>query len=180
MSSQGGNVDITVRQALASDRSRIAKFNRSAAKNKAKKILINELQKTREYVKELFLVAEADKTIVGYLLFYPVYIVSRQTKYKTLSLVEMSIHPDYENEGVYEKLLEEGIESSKTMGFFSIVISNASVEYAQFGFKPASRYQLRQPLTKSGTSFMALELVPGALKDIPGKIEYPKVYNLAS
>ena len=173
-------MDITVRQAQVIDRAGITKFNRSSVKSKGKKNLIKELQKTREYVKELFLVAEVDKMIVGHLMFYPVYIVSRHTKYKTLSLVEMSVHPDYEKEDVFKKLLEEGIECSKTMGFFSIVISNASEYYSQFGFKPASRYQLRQPFTASGTSFMALELVPGALNDIPGKVEYPKAYHLAS
>ena len=170
-------MDVTIRQALGVDRAGIAKFNRSSVKSKSKKNLIKELQKTREYVKELFLVAEIDKNIVGYLMFYPVYIVSRQTKYKTLSLVEMSVHPDYQNHGICEKLIDEGIECSKTMGFFSIVSSNSSEYCAQFGFKPASRYQIRQPITASGGSFMALELVPGALNDIPGKIEYPKVYH---
>ena len=172
-------MDITIREALVVDRAGIAKFNRAAVKNKGKnkKNLIKELQKTREYVKELFLVAEINKIIVGYLMFYPVYIVSRQTKYKTLSLVEMSVLPDYEKHGVCEKLMEEGIECSKTMGFFSIVTSKVPEYCAQFGFKPASRYQIRQPYIASGTSFMALELVPGALNDIPGKIEYPKIYH---
>ncbi len=173
-------MDVTVRQAQSVDRARISNFNRFSVKSKSKKNLIKELQKTREFVKELFFVAEVDKMIVGLILFYPVYIVSRHTKYKTLSLVEMSVHPNCEKEIVSKKLLEEGIECSKTMGFFSIVISNASDYFSQFGFKPASRYQLRQPFTASGTSFMALELVPGALNDIPGKVEYPKAYHLAS
>jgi len=173
-------MNITIRQMLVIDRARIAKFNRSAVKNKGRKNLIEELRKTREYVKELFLIAEVNKMIVGYLMFYPVYIVSRHTKYKTLSLVDMNVDPDYAKEGVCEKLIEEGIECSRTMGFFSIVTSNISEYYAQFGFKPASRYQIRQPFTASGTSFMALELVAGALNDIPGKVEYPKAYHLAS
>ncbi|MCX5781849.1 MAG: N-acetyltransferase [Elusimicrobia bacterium] len=173
-------MDITIRQALLIDRAHIAKLNKSAAKNKDKKNLIKELQKTRDYVKELFLVAEVNKKIVGHLMFYPVYIVSRHTKYKTLSLIEMTLHPDYENEGVGERLIEEGIKCSKTMGFFSIVILNASEYYAQFGFKAASRYQIRQPSSSPNTSFMALELVPGALNDIPGKVEYPEAYHKAS
>ncbi|MFC1501099.1 GNAT family N-acetyltransferase [Elusimicrobiota bacterium] len=171
-------MDITVRQALYTDRARIEKLNKSAVKNKKK--LIKALQGTREYVKELFLVAEVDNVIVGYLMFYPVYIKSRKTKYKTLSLIEMTIHPDYKKEGIGKKLIEEGIKCSQTMGFFSIVTSKTSEYYEQFGFKPASRYSIRQTSSSASASFMVLELVAGALDDIPGKVEYPEAYHKAS
>jgi predicted N-acetyltransferase YhbS len=49
--------------------------------------------------------------------------------------------------------------------------------YPRFGFQPASRWGIRPPFEVAEEVFMAYELVPGALDDCAGVVEYPAAFD---
>jgi putative acetyltransferase len=49
--------------------------------------------------------------------------------------------------------------------------------YPRFGFSEATARRLEAPF--SGPAFMALELVPGVLAGVAGRVRYPPAFGLA-
>ena len=166
-------MNIIIRQELKEDLARIKEINDQAFEQEDEGRLVNKLRENENFNPELSLVAEADKTVVGHILFYPVKIISENCEYKTLSLGPMAVIPEFQKKGIGGKLIIEGLKRAEEFGFRSVIVVGHPTYYPKFGFIRAGNWNIRLPFDAPDEAFMALEIVNGELKDKPGVIEYP-------
>jgi predicted N-acetyltransferase YhbS len=140
-------------------------------------VLVEELRKTKRFVPELSLMAKYYEMTVGHILFYPVDIVDGEKKTVTLALAPLAVMPEHQKKGVGSKLIKVGLGKAKKLGFGSVIVLGHEKFYPKFGFQPASKWNIRAPFDVPDEAFMAIELIPGALKDAAGTVHYPKEFS---
>ena len=139
--------------------------------------LIRKLRQTGEFVSDLSLVAEQDEMVVGHILFYPVYIQSKDDRHQILSLGPMSILPLYQRRGIGSELIMEGLTRAKSLNYKAVIVLGHAHYYPRFGFKPANRWGITPPFEVPNNAFMALELEPGGLRGKSGMVIYPEAFK---
>jgi putative acetyltransferase len=72
-------------------------------------------------------------------------------------------------------LIAAGLDAARQAGAHAVVVLGHPDYYPRFGFSAALAERVDAPF--SGEAFMALELVPGALKD-GARIGYPPVWGV--
>ena len=122
------------------------------------------------------LVAESDAEVVGHILFSEITIQTESGLVPVLSLAPMSVLPELQNTGVGSRLVREGLDRCRQLGYGIVFVLGHPAYYPRFGFSAALAAPLDAPF--SGESFMALELVPGALEGLRGTVEYSPPFGL--
>jgi putative acetyltransferase len=123
----------------------------------------------------LALVAELDRQIVGHLLFSELSIVTSSGTVTALALAPLAVLPEYQSQGIGTALTHHGLDLCRQQGHAIVIVLGHPHYYPRFGFSA----QLARPLDTpyAGDSFMALELVPGAVTGIRGRVEYPPPFS---
>jgi len=170
-------MNITVRPEQQADIDDIYELNKLAFGQDNEARLVGLLRSAPGYVPGLSLVASAENALVGHILFSKIFVVSGDARHETLALAPMSVHPRYQKQGVGARLITQGLESARDMGFGSVVVLGHEHYYPKFGFVPASRWGIRAPIDVPDDVFMAIELLPGSLKNISGIVEYPVEFS---
>jgi putative acetyltransferase len=86
---------------------------------------------------------------------------------RTLSLVA-------ESEGA---LVREGLERCRNTGCHAVVVLGHPEYYPRFGFVPASRYGIGCEYDVPDEVFMLVELEPGALEGVSGRVAYHPAFS---
>jgi predicted N-acetyltransferase YhbS len=140
--------------------------------------LVGNLRKTDMFISELSLVAELDNQVVGHILFSPILIDNGQELFESLALAPVSVLPEYQNQGIGSKLINEGHKVARKLGFKSVIVLGHPEYYPKFGYKPASEWGIKSPFDLPDDNvFMAMELTPGALNKVSGKVIYPAEFE---
>ena len=142
--------------------------------------LVEKLRRTPVYVRELSLVARCRNTVIGHILFYPVRISSCGKKFVSLALAPVSVIPGFQNRKVGSRLVTEGLDKARKLGFKSVIVVGHSEYYPRFGFEKASKYGISTPFAVPDDSVFAIELAKDGLKGCTGIVEYPAEYNEVS
>ena len=121
------------------------------------------------------LVAVADGQLVGHILFSDLPIVTPDGVVPALALAPLAVLPERQRQGVGIALTEQGIEACRQMGARIVIVLGHPEYYPRFGFSAELARPLESPY--AGASFMALELVPGALAGVRGQVEYPPPFS---
>ena len=95
---------------------------------------------------------------------------------ETLALAPLAVLPNHQKNGIGKKLVNEAIEKSKELGYKSIVVLGHEHYYLKFGFKKASNYGIKAPFDVPDEAYMVLELIPNALNEVNGVVEYSKAF----
>ncbi len=164
---------LKIRPEIQEDLAKITEVNDLAFGQKNEGILIERLRKTDRFISELSLVAELEGRIVGHILFCPVTIRSADSEFSSLSLGPMAVIPELQRQGIGSRLVTEGLEAAARLGYRSVIVLGHPEYYPRFGFKPASRWNIKAPFDAPDEAFMALELVNGELIGKSGVVEYP-------
>ena len=160
---------LRVRAERAEDIPAIHALNVAAFETRVEANLVDALRERAEPM--LSLVADEDGTIVGHILFSPVGL-SGDAETRIVGLAPMSVLPARQRQGLGSALVREGLERCREMGYDAVVVLGHPEYYPRFGFVPASRFGIGCEYEVPDEAFMALELVPGALKGRPGTIRY--------
>ncbi|WP_432205249.1 GNAT family N-acetyltransferase (plasmid) [Cetobacterium somerae] len=136
--------------------------------------LVKELLKSDAFIKELSLTAKFKGMVVGYILFTKVK-VGNQT---LLALAPLAVLPKFQKKGIGKSLVEKGHKIAKELGYKGVVVLGHPEYYKKFGYEPASKWEIKCPIEVPDEAFMAIELYPGALKEISGIVEYPKEFGI--
>nr|AIA11000.1 Acetyltransferase (GNAT) domain protein [uncultured bacterium] len=168
---------ITVRPEQQGDIDEIYALNKLAFGQDNEARLVDLLRTGPGYVPGLSLIATAENAVVGHILFSKIFVVSGDARHETLALAPMSVHPNYQKQGVGARLITAGLETARDMGFGSVVVLGHEHYYPKFGFVPASRWGIRAPIDVPDNVFMAIELMPGSLKNVSGIVEYPVEFS---
>jgi putative acetyltransferase len=171
--------EILIRQETSNDYEGISMVNDLSFGGKEERELIINLRKRPEFIEDLSLVAVADNLIIGHILFFPIFIVTEDKKYQTLSLAPMSVMPGFQKKGTGGDLIRAGLNKANKMGFDSVVVLGHPEYYPRFGFLKASKWSIRASFDVPDEAMMAMELKPGSLNLGGGIIDYPEEYYAA-
>lgn len=175
-------MNITIRQEQPKDYQQTEELIETAFRNEElsdqqEHFLVQRIRKSDAFIPELSIVAvNQQDEIVGQILFSKITIENKEQAMISLALAPVSIHPDYQNEGIGSMLMEKGLEIAKEAGYTSVIVLGHANYYSRFGFKPASLWGVEAPFDAPDEAFMALELEKGMLKQLDGVVHYPEAF----
>jgi putative acetyltransferase len=117
--------------------------------------------------------------IVGHILLSPVTIEGEREPLG-LGLAPLAVAPTHQRRGIGARLVEAALRRARLLGHAYVVVVGDSQYYSRFGFVPAARLGLALSGTLSPPTFLALELVPGALLNVSGVVHYHAAFADAS
>jgi predicted N-acetyltransferase YhbS len=140
--------------------------------------LAEKIRKSEYYINDLSLVAVKNGTVVGHIMFTPLKIKGDVQNYESLDLAPVSVHVDFQNQGIGKLLVQSGIDRAKALGYKSLIVMGHPKYYQAFGFKLASNWKIGLDTEFNSKYLFALELVEGGLDGVSGIVEYsPPFYN---
>ncbi len=168
--------EVVLRGERETDFKDIYELNTRAFGSEAESKLIDELRKTRSYIKGLSIVAVWEEKVIGHAMLTHAYVVNQGRRFNCLALGPMAVAPEYQRRGNGTKLVDEAILRAKECGYKAVIVLGHTNFYPRFGFIPASTKKIRSRFSNDD-SFMVLELIPNALKGITGLAEYAKEFK---
>lgn len=113
--------------------------------------------------------------IVGYVLLSPVSI-DGSFEPRGLGLAPLAVAPEFQRRGFATRLVEAGLRRARLLGYAYVTVLGRPEYYSRFGFVVASQHGLSYR-GASEPSFMALELIPGALREACGHVDYHAAFS---
>lgn len=168
------NKHMPIRSEESKDRSAIHALNASAFKTPAEADLVDGLREQAQPV--ISLVAEENGFIVGHILFSPV-TLSEHPELKIMGLAPLAVAPAQQRKGIGSALVRAGLERCRQLGFGAVVVLGHLGYYPRFGFLPSARYGIGCDYDVPEEAFMVVELQPGFLQGVSGKIKYHSAFN---
>lgn len=140
--------------------------------------LAERIRKSKYYINDLSLVAVVDGAVVGHIMFTPLKIKGDIEYYESLDLAPVSVHIDFQNQGIGKSLVRAGIDKAKVLGYKSLIVMGHPKYYQSFGFKLASNWKIGLDSDYNSKYLFALELASDGLNGVNGIVEYcPPFYN---
>ena len=136
--------------------------------------LVEKLRKSKNFVKELSLVAELENKIIGYILFTKIKIGNNE---KSLAVAPLAVLPEYQRKGIGTKLILEGHRIAKKLGYEYIVVLGSEKYYPKIGYVKAKEYGIKATFDVDDKNFMAIKLNENDEK-VNGIVEYAKEFNI--
>ena len=168
-------MSVLIRLERVSDHDDIRSVSRAAFGGNAESRLVDELRDGGFVC--VSLVAELDDKVVGYILFSRISIETAAGKINAIALAPMAVLPEYQRQRIGSKLLSVGLIACRADGHEIVVVLGHPEFYSRFGFSSNLASGLKSPFG-GGEAWMALELVPGALKDVAGSVEYSATFGV--
>jgi putative acetyltransferase len=167
---------LLIRIETPADQEGIRKVNRLAFGRDDEASLVDALR-NGGYVRSS-LVAEIDRQIVGHVLFSELPILSETATFPALALAPMAVLPEYQRQGIGSELIRRGLETCREQRHRIVIVLGHPDFYRRFGFASELARRLNSPFSGK-ESFMAMELVAGALNGVSGKVQYPPPFGIA-
>ena len=124
----------------------------------------------------LSLVAEFDGQVVGHILFSRMWIESPTGRIPAVALAPVAVLPSHQRRGVGAALIGRGLDRLRGAGERIVIVVGHPAYYPRFGFSSERARAIEQPF---GTDvFMALELAPGALDGVRGRVKYADAFGI--
>jgi putative acetyltransferase len=164
-----------IRHAVPGDVAEIRTVERVAFKGDEEARLVDRLRDDGDVVVEL--VATVTRGVIaGHILFSHLPIWAPDGKaIHAAALAPLAVLPQHRRAGIGAALVKAGIAACGEQGIAGVIVLGDPAYYARFGFSSALARHLRAPF--SGDAFMALELMPGALRG-DGEVRYAKAFGL--
>jgi putative acetyltransferase len=167
-------MSLVMRPETAADLDAIRHVNRLAFGQDDEARLVDALR-DGGYVR-LSLVAEEAGQVAGHVLFSDLPILTDAGTVSALALAPMAVLPEFQKRGIGSALVRRGLELCREQGHRIVVVLGHSHFYPRFGFSSKLASTLGSPFG-GGDSWMALELVTGALNHVSGKVVYPAPFE---
>ncbi len=144
--------------------------------------LVEEIRAKRYYLPELeLLMVDADTDeVIGYVMFSRFHL---QGKYENelLILTPAAVKTALQRQHISKELIEYGFEKARKMGFKAVIVEGNPRNYHARGFVTAADHGILPGKTvhlPHIDCLMVKELVPGALEEIRGIVEYTDYQTL--
>ena len=124
----------------------------------------------------LSLVAEQDDRILAHILFTRMTIETAERPIPAVALAPMAVLPHHQNQGIGTRLVREGLTLLRARAERIVIVLGHEHYYPRFGFSSEKATGLESPFPPE--AYMALELDPGALNGIRGRVRYPAAFGL--
>ena len=163
-----------IRDERGADKAAIHAVNAAAFPTPEEADLVDALRRQAQPL--ISLVAERDGTLLGHILFSPVTLDS-QPGLRLMGLAPMAVAPEHQRSGIGSALVQAGLDACRQQGFSAVVVLGHPEYYPRFGFSPAVRHGIRSEYDVPDEVFMAMELIPGALREATGTIKYHAAFG---
>jgi putative acetyltransferase len=167
--------DVVVRAETWSDHAAIRRVNEAAFPTAEEANLVEALRRSGLVL--LSLVAERDGVVVGHILFSRMWIDAARGPTDVVALAPMAIAPPDQRKGIGGGLIRAGLDALRAAGERAVIVVGHAEYYPRFGFSTGLTRSIESPF--SSDVFMALELVPGALSGVSGRVRYPPEFGVA-
>lgn len=121
----------------------------------------------------LSLVATADNSVVGHILFTSAYIRHLDSKVTSSLLAPLAVRPEYQGRGIGGQLVKEGIKQLRESDTQLVFVLGHPEYYPRYGFTPAGVMGLDAPypiLPENSDAWMVQELQPGVIGSVSGQL----------
>jgi putative acetyltransferase len=167
---------IDIRTEREGDAAQIRAVNLLAFGQEEEADLVDQLRADGDVLASL-VATGAGETIDGHILFSRLELLFDDgTKADAAALAPVAVRPDRQRQGIGKALVRAGIAACREQALGAIVVLGHPNYYPKFGFFAELARGLRAPF--SGDAFMALELVPGILRDRHGAVRYARAFGL--
>jgi putative acetyltransferase len=122
------------------------------------------------------LVAEIQERIVGHILFSRMSIETTGASVSAAALAPMAVLPEHQRHGIGGHLIRHGLDLLRERGERIVIVVGHPDYYPRFGFSSEKARCLESPFPHD--AFMAMELSPGALDGVRGRVVYPAAFGL--
>ena len=169
-------MNFQVRKAFESDRHAISEVVTAAfgdLQGQAIGKLITDLLADPSAQPSLSLVVTADDRVVGHILFSSAHIKHSQRIFSSVILAPLSVHPDYQNQGIGGRLIKEGLQQLKAAGVELVFVLGHPGYYPQYGFSAAGIKGFDAPYPippENSGAWMVQELYPGVIGRVRGRV----------
>ncbi len=109
--------------------------------------------------------------VVGHALFTPVSLDPPSSGCRGLGLGPIAILPEFQRTGIGSRLMRAGLEHVRRLGYGFVILLGNPAYYSRFGFTPGRLFGLSSDYGE-GDEFQALELRPGTLAGVRGRLKY--------
>ena len=141
-------------------------------------LLLHNLRKTNEFIKELDFVAINNNKIIGNIVYVKSKVINNDAEYTVLTFGPISVMPEYQNNGIGSKLIKHTVKLSREMGYKGIIIYGDPEYYKRFGFKESKQYKITNKEKKYPAALLVLELYPNALNGVEGIFDEGNAYEV--
>jgi putative acetyltransferase len=93
-----------------------------------------------------------------------------------VALAPLAVVPRHQRLGVGGRLIQHGLSWLRGRGEHIVLVLGHPEYYPRFGFSSERARALESPFPAE--AFMALELLPGALDGVRGRVRYPNAFGL--
>lgn len=147
----------------------------SAEDGKLVRNLVAEIRAKKYYIPELDLImTDENGEIIGHAMFSRFHIEGRYEN-ELLMLDPVSVKTELQRQHISKELIEYGLKKAKELGYRVCFVEGNPQNYRSRGFKTSANYGVYAS-EKIGLPhvdcLMIQELVPGALENIHGYIDY--------
>jgi putative acetyltransferase len=165
-----------VRCEYPEDRAAIRFVNEQAFSRGDEADLVDDLR--NQGVVLVSFVAEIKERVVGHILFSRMSIeaTGRAGSVPAVALAPIAVLPAQQGKGIGGKLIKHGLCWLREEGEQVVIVLGHPTYYSRFGFSTDKASALASPFPRE--AFMALELSPGALDGIHGKVRYPEAFGV--
>jgi putative acetyltransferase len=111
---------------------------------------------------------DSEGEVVGHVAISPVELAGASGG---VAVGPVATLPELRRRGIAARLVRDGLALCAQRGLGFVVVLGAPPYYGRFGFRPASRWSLRDEFG-GGDAFQVLELRPGALPAHGGLVRY--------
>ncbi len=144
--------------------------------------LVEEIRSKRFYIPELeLLMVDADTDeVIGYVMFSRFHLQGRYEN-ELLILTPAAVKTELQRRHISKELIEYGFEKAQELGFKAIIVEGNPRNYHARGFMTAADHGILPGKTvhlPHIDCLMVKELVPGALEEIRGIVEYTDYQTL--
>jgi len=145
--------------------------------------LVQEIRAGADYLPALELLmvdGEADSPI-GYAMFSRFSLEGRYDG-RLLLLTPVAVKPQFQRQHISKALIEHGFELARQLGYEAVLVEGNPKNYTPRGFQPSYRFDILPGPNihlPHPDCLMVKELVPGALEDIHGLVDYARYKSLS-
>lgn len=119
----------------------------------------------------LSLTAIQERRVVGHALFTPITFDKSHVDGRGLGLGPIAVLPEFQRSGIGSRLMRAGLDHVRRLNYGFVVLLGNPAYYSRFGFTPGRMSGLSSDYGE-GDEFQALELSPGSLAGVTGKVKY--------
>jgi putative acetyltransferase len=167
-------IDFTIRSETPADAAAVRCVNEAAFPTSEEADLVDALR--AEGVVLLSLVAERAGEVVGHILFTRMWVDAASGAIDAVALAPVAVVPAHQRRGVGSRLIRAGLEMLRDRGERLVILVGHPEYYPRFGFSSAEAGILEHPFPPD--AFMTLELSPGALDGVRGRVRYARAFGL--